>query len=655
MRRTVALSFALSLSWMGMAIVPITRQSIPSVLAQTAVPQTPDPPATNSQPAGSQPIGSRLGWTSDYATALEEQTDLVLTAEPLDSVLTRIELAQWLTEFFNYRADPERAVAITDMEPDTPDFFTAQAVMQGGIMRAFEGDRFRPDGDVTKLEAIAIMVRALELQLPSERVIDRWLELYDDSDAVPEVGYPFIAMAGEAGLIVNVPDPERLNPNLILSRGEGAVLLHQALLAQRQVSDIDPPIAQVVPQPLPKPEIASISVSPETGSVGPGESLIVEVEGTPDAQGAILLAGSIQQSLQEVEPGLYRAEYIVTPQDAIANPSVAVRLDLNGEVTRSQRQLPALALGNALIPTPNNSTEPNNPAFPNPSTNPPSNAAPPPPIATNPSLPARPPGTTPAPPAAANAPTFTSIFVSPQRNLRVGDIFTVGIQGDPGAVAMFDLGEFATQQPMQEIRPGVYEGTYAIATNDFAQSPELTVTFSKNNRGTYHAEVFPFAINTVASAPPASIPPAVSSPPIPDPVPPQATNSAPVNPPASPSPPPANSASESPAILDPSSGGQPLIFASSSNANGRELRPNDFLEVRMRGEQGARAAFRIPNVIPDTEMTEVAPGIYEGRIRISGNTPAVRNGLLQVVLEKRGISTTRTLPESVTISPVPNS
>ncbi|MEM9568167.1 MAG: S-layer homology domain-containing protein, partial [Cyanobacteria bacterium P01_E01_bin.34] len=302
MRRIVALSYSLSLSWMGLAIAPIARLATPA-LAQATAPQpveSQDSPVTDSLSSG-----SRVEWTSDYATALEDQTDLVLTAEPLDSVLTRIELAQWLTEFFGYTADPERAVTITDMESNTPDFLTAQAVMQGGIMRAFDGDRFRPDGDVTKLEAIAIMVRALELRPPNDRVVARWLALYDDSDAVPEVGYPFIAMAGEAGLIVNVPDPERLNPNLIISRGEGAVILHQALLAERQVRTIEPPIAQLSPQPLPKPEIASIRVSPETGSVAPGESLVVEVEGTPNAQGAILLAGSIEQPLQEVEPGLY--------------------------------------------------------------------------------------------------------------------------------------------------------------------------------------------------------------------------------------------------------------------------------------------------------------------------------------------------------------
>ena len=586
MRRTAAVFLALNLSWMGLAIVPasspITRHSVAQAQAN-----------------------NRAAWTDAYATALEDQTDLVLKSQPLDRVLTRIELAQWLSEFFGYRAESDRLVPITDMEPNTPDYLTAQAVLQGGVMRAFEGDRFRPEGDVTKLEAIAIMVRALQLQAPSDSTVDRWLSLYEDSDTVPEVGRPFIAIAGEAGLIVNYPDPTRLNPNLILSRGEGIVLLHQALLSKQQVRAINPPVAQVAPQALPKPEITAIRVSPEVGRVAPGEPLTVEVEGTPNANGAILIAGSIEQPLVEVEPGLYRAVYQPTASDAISNPSVAVVLDLNGERSRSQRQLPELALGNAPAP----------------------NA--PPPIATNPSLPASPSAPAPAaPPPTTPTPTFTSIFVSPQRDLRVGDIFTVGIQGDPGGIAWFDLGTFASQQPMQEIRPGVYEGTYAIATNDFAQQPNLTVTFSKNNRGTFHEEVFPFSINTTIAAAP---PPAPVAAPIP----------------ATPSPPPTS------APVTPGFGVQPLIFTSSSNANGRELRPNDVLEVSMRGEQGANAAFRIPNVIADIPMTEVAPGIYEGRVRIETNSPAVRNGLLQVVLEKNGVTTTRTLPEPININPTP--
>ena len=531
MRRTAALSLALSLSWMGMAIVPL-----PTPISGSSIVRAQE--------------NNRAAWTDAYATALEDQTDLVLKAQPLDLVLTRIELAQWLTEFFGYRANSGQSVPISDMEPNTPDYITAQAVLQGGIMRAFEGDRFRPEGDVTKLEAIAIMVRALELQAPSDATVNRWLSLYEDSDTLPDVGRPFVAIAGEAGLIVNYPDPTRLNPNLILSRGEGIVLLHQALLSKQQVSPLNPPVAQVSPDPLPKPEIIAIRVSPEVGRVAPGEPITVEVEGTPNANGAVLIGGSIEQPLMEEEPGLYRAVYRPTINDSIANPSVAVVLDLNGERTRSQRQLPELALGNAPAPTA------------------------PPPISTNPSLPASSAPSTPAlPPPSAPTPTFSSIFVSPQRDLRVGDIFTVGIQGDPGGIAWFDLGTFASQQPMQEIRPGVYEGTYAIATNDFAQEPNLTVTFTKNNRGTFHEEIFPFAVNT-ATAPSPTAP----SPPL---IPPPAPSPRPISAPSSPQP-------SNPPPVNPGLTVQPLIFTSSTNVEGRELRPNDVLEVNMRGGNRGR-------------------------------------------------------------------
>ena len=606
MRRTAALSLALSLGWMGLAIVPNpSGPDTPQYSEQWQFPRNLLP----NHPASAQ-TEDRVTWTKPYATAIESQTNWVLQDRPLDRVLTRLEVAQWLTEFFNYSFDPGQAVGISDIAPSSPDYATAQAVLQGGVMQAFEGNQFRPEGDLTKLEAIAIFVRALQLPAPSEVEVDRWLSVYEDSDALPQVGGQFVTLAGQTGLIVNYPEPAQLNPDLILNRGEGIVLLHQALLSKRLVRPLNPPIAQVAPEALPKPEITAIRVLPESGRVAPGEPLTVEVEGTPNAKGAILIAGAIERPLQEVGPGLYRADYSPSSVDAISNPTVAVVLDLNGERTRSQRQLPELALGNAPAPTA------------------------PPPIATRPSLPAQPSTLNPPlPPQASAPPTFTSIYTDPQRDLRVGDIFTVGLRGDPGAVAMFTLGSIAREQPMVEIRPGVYEGTYAISTDDYAQQPTLKVIFSKNSQGTFHEEIFPFAINRATAAAPVS-----PAPSIPAEVPRSPEDSAP---PDDPTPPPL--------------GAQPLIFSSSSNASNRELRPNDILEVRMRGEYKARAAFRIPNITSEIPMTEVAPGIYEGRVTIETNTPAVRNGYLQVLLEKNGLVTTRLIPEPININPTPAS
>jgi hypothetical protein len=47
-----------------------------------------------------------------------------------------------------------------------------------------------------------------------------------------------------------------------------------------------------------------------------------------------------------------------------------------------------------------------------------------------------------------------------------GKIVRVGLQGDPGAVAAFDIGNFRRGLPMRETQPGVYLGEYAVLPDD---------------------------------------------------------------------------------------------------------------------------------------------------------------------------------------------
>jgi hypothetical protein len=72
----------------------------------------------------------------------------------------------------------------------------------------------------------------------------------------------------------------------------------------------------------------------------------------------------------------------------------------------------------------------------------------------------------------------------------------------------------------------------------------------------------------------------------------------------------------------------------------------------MRGEQQGIATFRILNVSPEFPMREVSPGVYEGQVRIENSTPAVRNGVLQVALERQERRSSRTSTEPVNINPL---
>jgi hypothetical protein len=47
-----------------------------------------------------------------------------------------------------------------------------------------------------------------------------------------------------------------------------------------------------------------------------------------------------------------------------------------------------------------------------------------------------------------------------------GKIIRVGLQGDPGGIAAFDIGNFKRGLPMQETQPGVYLGEYAVLPGD---------------------------------------------------------------------------------------------------------------------------------------------------------------------------------------------
>lgn len=53
---------------------------------------------------------------------------------------------------------------------------------------------------------------------------------YGDADQIPEYARDAVAAATEAGIIVNYPEPNLLNPNEPLDRGAAAALVHQTLV-----------------------------------------------------------------------------------------------------------------------------------------------------------------------------------------------------------------------------------------------------------------------------------------------------------------------------------------------------------------------------------------------------------------------------------------
>ncbi|MEO0853134.1 MAG: S-layer protein, partial [Cyanobacteria bacterium J06648_11] len=391
---------------------------------------------------------------------------------------------------------------------------------------------------------------------------------------------------------------------------EGAALLHQALAYRQRVRSLAPPVAQLAPAQPQKPELLATRIQPESGIVQAGSELVIEARATEGARASATIAQR-PIAMREVEPGLYRGSYRVTGSDAIVGPAIAIQIARDGESTRVQRQLPQLTLGRASTP--------------------PTAVAPPSPVsrpdATRPTLPEQSPRNELPPIREDGYPTFTAIRINPSRDLAAGDVFAVAIQGTPGGFAQFDLGSLALNIPMRETQPGLYEGTYNVASGDRADRPFVQVVMSKNGLGVRHRELFPFKIEgspTLVSDP---NPPAPRATPISRPLP--------------------QTSSEPLAGL----GRQPKIYEAAFNGVNRELQADDVLRVTMRGDRGGRASFQIVGVTPDIAMPEISPGFYEGKVRIDRSTPVVTDGELQLTLELEGESTAIASNDPVNIRP----
>jgi hypothetical protein len=471
-----------------------------------------------------------LNWTKPYAEALQKKNLAVLN-DSLGKTLTRIELTNWLTQAFDLKPVRGKAVPIKDLEKDSPDYWNAQAVVQSGLLTITDG-KFDPQVDLTRLEALALMSRALKLEAPDPEITDSWLKLYKDSRDIPKEGRDFVAASAQAGLVVSYPNPDVFGPDDVLTRGEAAVILHQALVYKKELPEITPPIAQ---KKLDRPKITAIKVSPESTAL-PGQQVVITAEGSPQAKATFSFAEFVSdQPMTEVSPGVYRGVYVVRQGDDIVNPSVEVSLAKSGVTTRAQK-VANLALGDSepiratqapsQNPSDDGGTEPNAPSqepITEPAPSPPQTASSPSqtpsldPTSPRPSttLPAQRPSNSRGAdalrspkkntPARRNTDPDIAPYSSPARGVpfelgpriaqvgykpagRVffpGDLLEVTVQGDAGSQAYFKIVGFTAEVKMQETAPGYYEGKVRIGERLEVPQGTIQIALEKNGIRSY--------------------------------------------------------------------------------------------------------------------------------------------------------------------------
>lgn len=178
-------------------------------------------------------------WARPFIATLAEQDIVAGTPEgefEPEQPVTRAEFAMQLQNAF----DQETGQNLIDYGDITDDDSAAEAIREAtqmGFLTGYPGGSFRPNESISRLEVLIALVSGLNLAPPATP--EESLQVYEDSEQIPDWAQPKIAAATEAGIVVNYPNPEQLNPNQPATRAETAALLHQALVEVGRAESFD--------------------------------------------------------------------------------------------------------------------------------------------------------------------------------------------------------------------------------------------------------------------------------------------------------------------------------------------------------------------------------------------------------------------------------
>lgn len=205
-----------------------------------------------------------------------------------------------------------------------------------------------------------------------------------------------------------------------------------------------PQLAGAQPKARFAPEISKFEVD-QSDQLVPGSDIDFTLEGTPDGRASVRLSGINKNIvLREVESGVYEGSYTLSRRDKLGpQPSARATLRVRGGFTVETQAL----------------------------------AGSPPPVVTQP----RPPVPAPVP---APAPLAIERFiVTPVARIEPGAELRFAVIGTPGARASFTIDAVVQGVPMQEVRPGRYEGAYTIRRNDnFPPSLNIVASLEANGQ-----------------------------------------------------------------------------------------------------------------------------------------------------------------------------
>ena len=179
-------------------------------------------------------------WAADFIDGLVQRE--ILRGFPDGSFqpqgnLSRVAYAAAIASAFNL----PRQLGTRRSFRDVPsNYWGAAAIRKAaemGFISGFGDGTFRPNSNLTRVQAIASLVSGLGLTGGNLDI----LGLYRDRAQIPSYALMAVAIATEKRLVTNFPDLGRFNPLRAITRGELAAFLYQALVTSGRATPITSP------------------------------------------------------------------------------------------------------------------------------------------------------------------------------------------------------------------------------------------------------------------------------------------------------------------------------------------------------------------------------------------------------------------------------
>ncbi|MEC4983190.1 MAG: S-layer homology domain-containing protein [Oscillatoria sp. PMC 1068.18] len=130
-----------------------------------------------------------------------------------------------------------KAANFQDVDAEILSRLKQQGVSQtNGFLSGYPGNRFLPNEDISKLHVLVALASGLNLKPTGSP--DNVLQVYQDAAQIPNYAKEKLAATTEAGIVVNNPNPQQLEPNRPATRAEVAALIYKSLVSQGKAKQI---------------------------------------------------------------------------------------------------------------------------------------------------------------------------------------------------------------------------------------------------------------------------------------------------------------------------------------------------------------------------------------------------------------------------------